>query len=227
VVDVARSPDGGSGATGAERILSSAIAEFGERGVRGVSLKAIAESAGVSPALILHHYGSKDGLRTACDQWVAAAMRRLKTDAVAKGTNLDPVAVASSYDEHRPMMRYLARTLTDGSPHVNDLLDEIVADAQAYSAQAEEAGLMRPSADPRARAALLTVWSMGGLMLHEHLERLLGVDLLGGKGYPARYVRAVMEIYGHGVFTEGAYPAFESIEDVPVAGTDERKQNHE
>lgn len=212
-------------ATGAERILAAAIAEFGDHGVRGASLKSIAGRAGVSPALILHHYASKDGLRTACDQWVAAAMRRLKTDAVAQGTSLDPIAVAASFEEHRPMMRYLVRTLTDGSPHVNDLLDEIVTDAEAYTAQAEEAGLMRRSADPRARAALLMVWSMGGLVLHEHLERLIGVDLLGGKGYPTRYVRAVMEIYSHGVFAEGAYPAFETIQDMPVTAAGERSSN--
>lgn len=214
---------GGVTATGAERILAAAIAEFGDRGVRGASLKAIAARAGVSPALILHHYGSKDGLRTACDQWVAASMRVLKTDAVAEGTSLDPMAAASLYEKHFPMMRYLVRTLTDGSPHVNDLLDEMVAGAEAYSAQAEEAGLMRRSADPRARAALLTVWSLGGLVLHDHLERLIGVDLLGGKGYPARYVRAVMEIYGHGVFTEGAYAAFESTPDIPATESSARE----
>lgn len=206
---------------GAQRILTAAIDEFGQRGVQGTSLKAIAARAGVSPALILHHYGSKGGLRTACDHWVAATMRELKTDAVAQGRGLDPLAVAASYEGHRPMMRYLARTLNDGSPHVNDLLDEMVSDAEDYSATAQEAGLMRASADPRARAALLMVWSLGGLVLHEHLERLIGVDLLGGRGYPSRYVRAVMEIFGGGVFTEGAYAAFQSVPDVAARSADE------
>src|SRR5665648_78909 len=166
------------GPGGAQRILRAAVELFGVTGVAATSLKAIAVRAGVSPALILHHYGSKDGLRTACDRWVATVLRTIKSEAVAKGTNLDPLAVASSYEEHRPTMRYLARTLTDGSPYVNDLLDELVADAEAYSVEAEEAGLMRPSADPRARVALLMVWSLGGLVLHEHLERFIGVDLL-------------------------------------------------
>lgn len=215
----ARLPGGG-----AQRILSAAIDEFGRHGVRGTSLKAIAARAGVSPALILHHYGSKDGLRTACDHWVAATMRALKTDAVAQGRGLDPLAVAASYEGHLPMMRYLARTLTDGSPHVNDLLDEMVSDAEEYSATAEEAGLMRRSADPRARAALLMVWSLGGLVLHEHLERLIGVDLLGGRGYPARYVRAVMEIFSSGVFTEGAYAAFESVPDTSATPAEKEQQ---
>lgn len=215
------------GPSGAQRILHAAIGLFGEKGVPATSLKAIAARAGVSPALVLHHYGSKDGLRTACDRWVATALRTIKRDAVVTGTNLDPLAVAASYEGHRPMMRYLARTLTDGSPHVNDLLDELVADAEAYSADAEETGLMRPSADPRARVALLMVWSLGGLVLHEHLERFIGVDLLGGQGYPARYVRAVMEIYGHGVFTDGAYAAFESAQDVPTGSTEEGENTHE
>lgn len=209
---------------GAERILQAAIALFGENGVNGTSLKAIAARAGVSPALILHHYGSKEGLRTACDQWVATSLRTIKTEAIAEGRNLDPLAVASSFEEHRPMMRYLARTLTDGSPHVNELVDELVADAEAYSAEAERAGLMRPSADPHARTALLMAWSLGGLVLHEHLERLIGVDLLGSRGYPTRYVRAVMEIYGHGLFAEGAYAAFETM-DVPDASAGEEENN--
>lgn len=212
---------------GAARILAAAVEIFGERGVAGTSLKAIAARAGVSPALILHHYGSKDGLRAACDEWVAATLRTTKSDAVARGASLDPIAVAASYEEYRPVIRYLARTLTDGSPHVNDLLDELVADAEAYTAEAEAAGLMRPSADPRARVALLMIWSMGGLVLHEHLERLLGVDLLGGEGYPTRYVRAVMEIYSHGVFTEGTYAAFTTIQDLPAEAAGEEGETHD
>lgn len=211
---------------GAERILQAAIALFGENGVNGTSLKAIAARAGVSPALILHHYGSKEGLRTACDQWVATSLRTIKTEAIAEGRNLDPLAVASSFEEHRPTMRYLARTLTDGSPHVNELVDELVADAEAYGAEAERAGLMRPSADPHGRTAVLMAWSLGGLVLHEHLERLIGVDLLGSRGYPTRYVRAVMEIYSHGLFAEGAYSAFETM-DVPDASAGEKENTHE
>lgn len=227
--DAAASRGGGASSAvggGAERILQAAIGLFGENGVTSTSLKAIAARAGVSPALILHHYGSKDGLRTACDQWVATTLRTLKTEAIAEGRNLDPLSIASTYAEYRPMMRYLARTLNDGSPHVNDLLDEMVADAETYSAQAEEAGLMRPSADPRARTALLMIWSMGGLVLHEHLERLIGDDLLGSKGYPARYVRAVMEIYSRGVFADGAYDAF-LTEDTPAESAGEQENTHE
>jgi TetR/AcrR family transcriptional regulator, regulator of cefoperazone and chloramphenicol sensitivity len=48
--------------TAAARIRDAAIEQFGEHGF-GTGLRAIAEAAGVSAALVIHHFGSKQGLR--------------------------------------------------------------------------------------------------------------------------------------------------------------------
>ncbi|MGW7071783.1 TetR/AcrR family transcriptional regulator [Streptomyces sp. NPDC054855] len=45
-----------------EAIVSAARALFLERGYRGATLRAVAEAAGVDPALIAYHFGSKKGL---------------------------------------------------------------------------------------------------------------------------------------------------------------------
>lgn len=190
---------------GAERILRTALDLFGRRGVSATSLKSIAEAAGVSPALIVHHYGSKDGLRVACDQHVAQVLRTAKASTLSQGSHPDPASMMALLSEHRPMTRYLAKTLTDGSPHVNDLIDEMVADAEQYTQAGVDAGLIRPSENPRARVVLLFLWSMGVLVLHEHLERLLGVSLLEGPELPKPYLQGVLEIYAEGVLTDGAY----------------------
>jgi AcrR family transcriptional regulator len=50
--------------TAAARIRDAAIEQFGQHGF-GVGLRTIAEAAGVSAALVIHHFGSKDGLRKA------------------------------------------------------------------------------------------------------------------------------------------------------------------
>lgn len=194
-----------SGAAGANRILAAAIELFGESGVNGASLKAIAARAEVSQALIVHHFGSKDGLRVACDEQVARLVRTAKVETMAQGPQLSPLSALAAIEEHRPAMRYLARTLTDGSPHVNDLLDEMLADAEAYTDQGVEAGMIRPSVDAKARVAVLMLMSLGVLVLHEHLRRFLGEDLLGGDGPPVRYLRAVLEVYSEGVLADGAY----------------------
>ena len=54
----------------AEKILSAAVAEFARHGFTKTTVRGIAAAAEVSPGLIIHHFGSKDGLRSACDQHV-------------------------------------------------------------------------------------------------------------------------------------------------------------
>ena len=112
------------------------------------------------------------------------------------------------------MLGYLARTLTDGSPHVNEMIDQVVADAEGCTADAEGAGLVRPSADPRARVVGMGMWALRALVMHEHLRRLLGVDLVDGAGPPLPYFRAAQEICAEGVLTEGAYEQLRAATDV-------------
>ena len=57
------------------RIRDAAIEQFGQHGF-DVGLRAIAKAAGVSAALVIHHFGSKEGLRTACDDYIAEEISR-------------------------------------------------------------------------------------------------------------------------------------------------------
>jgi AcrR family transcriptional regulator len=55
------------------RIRDAAIVLFGRDGFPATSVRAIATAAAVSPALVLHHFGSKDELRAACDTYIVEA----------------------------------------------------------------------------------------------------------------------------------------------------------
>lgn len=187
------------------RIRDAAIGCIADLGVDGASVRAIATAAEVSPALVIHHFGSKDRLRQACDHHVASLVRDAKEKAAAEGASLDPLAQLQAYDEGLPLLRYLARTLVDGSPHVAALVDEMVADAVAYTEQGVDSGLMRPADDPRGRAAVLTIWSLGAVVLHEHVHRVLGADLTGSAADMAAYAVPAAEILGRGVLAPGVY----------------------
>lgn len=163
--------------TTASRIRDAAIAEFAANGVAATSVRTIATAAAVSPGLVIHHFGSKENLRNACDVYVATTIRETKSEAMAAGTAFDPLASLRSNAAGPPAGKYLARTLVDGSPHVADLVDELVNDAIGYINTGVETGMISPSEYPRERAAILTIWMLGGLVLHEHLERLIGVDI--------------------------------------------------
>ncbi len=180
--------------TARARIRDAAIARFAEQGVAATSLRAIAAAAGVSPGLVIHHYGSKDGLRAACDQWVAQRIHEVKTEAIGEGPAMSPLGAVRAFDGGPPITGYLARTLVDGSPHVNELVDALVANAVSMSEQSVAAGLMNPTDDEYARSAVITIWSLGALVLHEHVERLLGGDLIGDLENSDRYLRSVADI---------------------------------
>lgn len=188
--------------TGRARIRDAAINRFADDGVDGTSIRAIAADAGVSPALVMHHFGSKDGLRIACDEHVAATIRARKQEFMQSGGGLDPLAMMREAREYPPMLRYLARALADGSPEVNDLVDALVNDAEEYIEQAVASGLMKPSGHPRGRTVVLTMWSLGALVLHEHMARLLGADITRSTDDMAAYALPAMEILTRGVMAD-------------------------
>src|ERR1700679_2065913 len=55
------------------KIREAALNLFGTEGF-AVSVRAIADAAGCSPGLIIHHFGNKGGLREAVDQSVMEAL---------------------------------------------------------------------------------------------------------------------------------------------------------
>jgi AcrR family transcriptional regulator len=189
--------------TARARIRDAALVRFAADGVAGTSLKAIAADVGVSPPLVIHHFGSKEGLRIACDEYVVAMIRESKR-AVANRT-LDPLQGLRDTDRNLPLVRYLARTLSDGSPHVATLIDEMVEDAVAYSAEAVAHGVMKPTEYPRDRIVVLVMWQLGALALHEHVERLLGVDLTSDLEGLFRWARPAGEILAKGAISEELY----------------------
>lgn len=199
-----RSVAGEPDLTARARIRDAAIVRFGADGVAATSVRAIAADAGVSPALVIHHFGSKEALREACDAHVAAAIRESKMATMAGGPGLDTLAALRRLDDAAPLLRYLARVLVEPSPQVAALVDEMVEDAVAYTAEGERTGLLRPSEDPRARAAVMTIWSLGALVMHDHVARLLAADLLEGAAGIAAYSRPATELLGTGVLTAAA-----------------------
>jgi AcrR family transcriptional regulator len=187
------------------RIRDAAIETFAAEGIAGTTARKVAARAGVSPGLVIHHFGSMEGLRTACDEHVAAVIREEKRRYIQAGAGLDPLA-ALRQATAGPMLAYLANVLTDDSPAVAALVDELVADAQEYIDEGVRSGFLKPTADSRARATVLTMWTLGALVLNTHLDRILGVDLRdpGFADDPATpaYVAAATELLSRGIFTE-------------------------
>lgn len=195
-------PIPGDDRTTTARIRDAALACFAQDGFRTTSIRAVAERAGVSPALVMHHFRSKAGLRQACDAFVVGYLRTRKREALRAGPSIDPWSLVRPEDDRLPLLAYLARALREPSEAVVALVDELVADTAANLAAGVEAGTVRALDDPRGVAAVLTLWSLGALTLHEHVRRLLGADLTGPMSSIANqrgYTLPAMEVLGYGV----------------------------
>lgn len=178
--------------TGRARVRDAALLQFAEHGMKGATIRGIARAAGVSPALVQHHFGTKEALRQACDEYAVAAIREIKEESLRGGMS-DPGFLAIAMRTALPIQRYLARALTDGSPAAMALYDEVVAYTEEVLEDGRP-GVAKPRTDDlHAYAAVMTTMSFGVMVLHEHLSRALGANTLTTEGYP-RMALAMLEI---------------------------------
>ncbi|WP_435300398.1 TetR family transcriptional regulator [Timonella sp. A28] len=189
-----------------ELIIHAAIDLFGREGFSAVTIKDIADQAGYSAPLVIHHFGSKKGLRSACDAYVSQHILQAKAQSVEQGHGIGIEHLITQLNDGEPIMRYLFQALIAGGPHMDALVDQLVDDAEIYMKDAEHSGLVTPSPHPRERAALLLLWNLGGMMFHSHMKRLIGVSLIDDppeKWGP--YLTTAIDVYSRGVLTPGVY----------------------
>src|ERR1700758_1334076 len=117
--------------TAAARIRDAAIEQFGQHGF-GVGLRTIAEAAGVSAALVIHHFGSKDGLRKACDDYIAEEIRTGKSEAMRSTDPATWFAQMAEIESYAPLMAYLMRSMQTGGDLAKTLWQTMIDDAEAY-----------------------------------------------------------------------------------------------
>ncbi len=79
--------DGSRYGTGKEALLRAVVKVVSERGLRGLTFRSVAESAGVNNSLVAHHFGTRDALIAAALDWAAQRSIRASDlrDAVGQG----------------------------------------------------------------------------------------------------------------------------------------------
>lgn len=175
------------------RIREVALSLFPERGFSATTVRQIAGQAGVSPALVLHHFGSKEGLREACDRHVVARFREIKTNAIAGGM-FSPAFLGGAMQESEAIMKYLAWAIARNHPTASILYDEMLAEAITVTRTAVEQGYVTESEDLETRTALQMAMQLGLAVLHEHVERVTGIDLFDEGGI-RRATPLLLEIF--------------------------------
>ena len=189
------------------RIRHAAIVRFGRDGF-DVGLRAIAADAEVSPALIVHHFGSKAGLRQACDDHVLAVIADAKLDTVGAAGPSAMLAQLAGLDEYAPYAAYAVASLAAGGDLARELVDRMAAMTEDFLADGVTEGTIKPSRDPRGRARYLTYTGLGMLLLAYRMraDSAEPPDLEGAfAALTEETVGPALELYTEGLFTDASF----------------------
>jgi AcrR family transcriptional regulator len=192
--------------TARARIREAAFRLFAAQGVAGTSLRAIAEEAGTSAALVVHHFGSKDGLVRAVDDAAVASFRGALDEIPP---DEDPDVLSDEFGRvferlvggDAVMRAYLRRALLQDEPASTALLDEMLEVTRAGLDALDRAGGLRPESDPLWRPYQTLFIALGSMLLEPLLQRELD-----GHAYDPDVVRsrsaANLDFFTHGMLRE-------------------------
>ncbi|WP_205874203.1 TetR/AcrR family transcriptional regulator [Mycobacterium camsae] len=194
--------------TAMARIRDAAIEQFGEHGF-GVGLRSIAEAAGVSAALVIHHFGSKDGLRKACDDYVAEEIRTGKSETIRSNDPATWLGQMAEIESYAPLMAYLVRSMVSGGELAKMLWQRMIDNTEAYMEEGVRAGTVKPSRDPHARAKYLSITGGGGFLLYLQMHETPNDLRAVLRDYARDMVLPALEVYSEGLLTDHTmYDAF-------------------
>ncbi|WP_156759866.1 TetR/AcrR family transcriptional regulator [Microbacterium karelineae] len=145
-------------------IVLAAVHRFAREGF-SAPLRQVAADAGVSAALIMKRFASKDGLRAACDDYVLAWIRRVKAENMQAAANGQLLASLATTDEYAPLLVYVMHSVMEGGQLGRDFVEHMIADAEVYTAEAVARGVVRPSRDEKARVRFLVMSGLGTFLL--------------------------------------------------------------
>lgn len=192
------------------RIRDAAIGLFGRDGFARATVRDIAAAVGVSPGLVIHHFGSKAALREACDRHVlsqTASQGREKTD---PGSTRQLIQDYMNHpDQYSDEITYIRRTLSDESEAGDAFFDAVVRQTQDIIQAGMEAGTIRKVDDVLSTAVVIASNSLSILMLGRHLSRTLGSVVSEPHGIGPELLRQLtlpaLEIYTHGFYADSRF----------------------
>jgi TetR/AcrR family transcriptional regulator, regulator of cefoperazone and chloramphenicol sensitivity len=179
-------------------IRDEALRLFARHGPDAVTIRQVAAAAAVSPGLVVHHFGGRDGLRRAVDEHVGAVFDDLFATMRQEDRSARSLAAAfvARLPADSPVPAYLRWLLLSGDSALfrrwfavsTGVLDDLTA-----------AGVLTEPVDPAVRSAFLMVNDLAVLLLRDRIADVLGVDPLSPDGMD-RWATEAMAVYTHGVF---------------------------
>ena len=147
---------------------------FAADGFQKTSLRSIAKQAGVSPALMIHHFGTKENLIdlaivNTLGDWVAKEKLAMLDEQENQLSSWQSIM-----EQGATPLNFFKQVLIAGGKYAGRLFDVAVSESEALLKTVAENGQLKKVSDPHVTAILMTLSGMGSLILMEHIQRHLG-----------------------------------------------------
>jgi len=178
----------------AERIRDAAVSEFAAHGFARTTVRKVAAAAGVSPGLVIHHFGSKDGLRAACDDHVFEAATEIKRENAAASPSL--IAEMLTEGPLGVYAEYLMKSMLDPSEQGQRFFDHYIEVIEQIIEEGFAGYTLRKAEDRRAQSTTIAMLALAPMMLEPRIRHALGTEDL--QGTMTRLVPYLFDLYRHG-----------------------------
>lgn len=194
--------------SGKDRILLCAMELFAQRGFDGVTTRDIAAKADVSVGLINHHYGSKEGLRQAVDEYFIAQFERFYEGDDGHVEDQPPREMIRSVDrwvasiggEWPVFCRYFRRALLEETPWGGALFKRYFELVRGSIDRLDAQGRIRPDVDRLWLPFLFMFLETGTLLMDPYIKQMLGRSGFEEDLWRRRY-RAYGDMIARGIYT--------------------------
>jgi AcrR family transcriptional regulator len=166
---------------GRQRLIRTALVLFADRGVNSVSVRDIAKASAVSIGLINHHFGSKDGLRVAVDEYFMQQFEEGIGEAIERrGENLDDYSnwlddwIARHKKDWPTTVKYFRRAMLEESEWGESLFSRFYALIQSWVTKSDANGDIADDVDRLWLPFLIMFLELGTMLLDPYIERAIG-----------------------------------------------------
>ena len=159
------------------RIRGTALRLFAARGAAATSLREVAREAGVAPGLVVHHFGGKDGLCAAVDDFVVDLFREAVDSVPLDRPAAEVVAArdraaAQMFADNPDAVDYLRRAVVTPDPGSEQLTRMLMDETVRRTQILRDHGIARSRIPVEEQAVAVLVRQLGSLLLQPALGRL-------------------------------------------------------
>jgi AcrR family transcriptional regulator len=183
------------------RIRNAALELFAARGTKATTIRDVASKADVSPGLVQHHFGTKDGLRKAVDEFVLNDARQTieNLPAPLEERSAEFAKRMGAVVRDRPAaVLYLARSAADGDEVALQTFKALVEFGVPQFREMEKAGQLQEGLDLEWAVLQMLLFNLASMLFRPAIEHALGESILSEEGRQ-RWNQAALSLFTRGL----------------------------